>query len=88
VNSSEVPAEIVDREKSIYAKETAGKPAEIAEKIVNGKLAKYYESVCLVNQPFIKDPDVTVDKLTKELIAKLGENIVIRRFSRIELGQL
>ena len=88
VNADEVPAEIVDREKSIYAKETEGKPAEIADKIVNGKLAKYYEGVCLVNQPFIKDPDTTVDKLTKELIAKLGENIVIRRFTRIELGQL
>jgi elongation factor Ts len=64
-----------------------GKPAEIIEKIVDGKLAKFYENVCLVNQPFVKDPDTTIAKLTTDVIAKLGENIVIRRFVRFELGQ-
>jgi elongation factor Ts len=88
LNAEAVPAEVVEQEKAIYRKEVEGKPAEIIGKIVDGKLAKYYEGVCLVNQPFIKDPDTTIDKLTKEVIAKLGENIVIRRFVRYELGQL
>jgi elongation factor Ts len=81
-----VPVEVVEREKQIYRKEVEGKPAEIIDKIVEGKLAKYYEQVCLVNQPFVKDPELTVGKLTTNLIAKLGENIVIRRYSRMELG--
>jgi elongation factor Ts len=88
LNPEAVPAEVVEREKAIYRKEVEGKPAEIIEKIVDGKLAKYYEQVCLVNQPFVKDPDVTVGKLTTDLVAKLGENIVIRRFERMELGAL
>ncbi len=83
-----VPAEIVERERAIYAKEVTGKPAEIQDKIIDGKLAKFYESFTLTKQPFIKDPDVTIEKLTKELIVKLGENIVIRRYVRYELGQL
>lgn len=88
LNPEAVPAEVVKNEREIYANDTAGKPAEVAEKIVEGKLAKYYQGVCLVKQPFIKDPDKTIEQLTTELIAKLGENIVIRRFNRIELGQL
>lgn len=88
LDAASVPAEIIERERGIYAKEVEGKPAEILEKIVEGKLAKFYENVCLVNQPFIKEPEVTIDKLTKAAIAKLGENIVIRRFVRYELGQL
>lgn len=86
LNPEAVPAEVVEREKDIYRNEVEGKPAEIIEKIVDGKLAKFYEQVCLVNQPFVKDPDVTVGKLTTDLIAKLGENIVIRRYERMELG--
>lgn len=86
LNPEAVPAEVVEREKGIYRKEAEGKPEAVAEKIVEGKLAKYYEQVCLVNQPFVKDPDVTIGKLTTNLVAKLGENIVIRRFERMELG--
>ena len=86
LSAEAVPAEVVEQERSIYRKEVAGKPETIVEKIVEGKLAKYYESVCLLQQPFIKDPDVTVAKLTTNLVAKLGENIVIRRYSRFELG--
>jgi len=86
LNAEAVPAEVVESEKAIYRKEVEGKPAEIIEKIVDGKLNKYFEQICLVNQPFIKDPDVTVGKLTTDLIAKLGENIVIRRYERMELG--
>ena len=86
LNVEAVPADVIESEKSIYRAEVAGKPAEIVEKIIDGKLAKYYEQVCLVNQPFVKDPDVTVGKLTTDLVAKLGENIVIRRYQRMELG--
>ncbi|HEY2004518.1 MAG TPA: translation elongation factor Ts [Candidatus Saccharimonadia bacterium] len=82
----DVPSEVVEREKAIYSKEAEGKPSAVAEKIVDGKLAKYYEQACLLNQPFVKDPDVSVSKLTTSLVAKLGENIVIRRFERMELG--
>jgi elongation factor Ts len=88
LNPDQVPAEVIEREKAIYRKEVEGKPAEIIEKIVDGKLAKYYEQFCLLNQPFVKDPDLTVGKLTTNLVAKLGENIVIRRFDRMELGSL
>lgn len=84
----DVPAEAIESEKRVYAKDTEGKPAEVAAKIVDGKLAKYYESVCLIKQPFIKDPDKSIETLTKELIGKLGENIVIRNFTRMELGAL
>jgi elongation factor Ts len=82
----DVPAEVVEREQGIYRKEAAGKPEAVQDKIVEGKLAKYFEQVCLLNQPFVKDPDVSVGKLTTTLVAKLGENIVIRRFVRLELG--
>ena len=82
----DVPAEVVEKERAVYRKEVEGKPAEIIEKIVDGKLNKFYEQVCLLNQPFVKDPDVSVGKLTTGLVAKLGENIVIRRFERLELG--
>ncbi len=81
------PAEL-KKEKTTVEKEVAasGKPAEFATKMVEGKMAKWYEQVCLLNQPFIKDDSKTIDQLTKELIGKLGENIVIARFSRLELG--
>lgn len=86
LNPEAVPAEVVEQEKAIYRKEVEGKPAEIIEKIVDGKLAKFYEQTCLTNQQFIKDPDVSIAKLTTSLVAKLGENIVIRRYERLELG--
>jgi elongation factor Ts len=86
LNSGSVPAEVVAQESAIYRKEAEGKPAEVVEKIVQGKLDKFYATVCLVNQPFVKDPDISIAKLTTQLVAKLGENIVIRRFERLELG--
>ncbi len=84
----EVPAEVVDKEKDVYAGEVAGqnKPAEVLEKIVSGKLDKFYSQVCLTKQAFIKDPDQSIEQLTTALIAKVGENVVIRRYTRIELG--
>jgi elongation factor Ts len=88
VNPEDVPADVVERERAIYANDTAGKPDDIAEKMITGRLEKFYEQACLVRQPFIKDPDKSVDQLVKEVIAKTGENIVVRQFKRVELGQV
>ena len=78
-----------DREMEIYREQaqSQGKPENIVEKIATGKLEKYYSEICLLEQPFVKDPDKTVQTLLTELIAKLGENISIRRFIRYQLGQ-
>lgn len=87
-NEDSVDKKALEKETELIKKEVAksGKPAEFADKIVEGKLKKWYEEVCLYNQPFVKNPDKTIEELTKEIIGKLGENIVIRRFSRLELG--
>lgn len=88
ISREEVPAEVVEKEKQIEldkAKEE-GKPAEIAEKIVAGKMDKYFAQVCLLEQPFIKDQDKTVGDLLNEKLASIGEKIEIRRFARFELG--
>jgi len=89
VEREHVPAEAVDREKQIYvaqAKET-GKPDHILEKIAEGKMGKWYEQVCLMEQTFVKDPDKTIKDLAAELTAKVGEKIVVRRFERFQLGE-
>ncbi len=88
LNAEAVPATELKKEREVIEKEVvaSGKPKEFAEKIVEGKLAKWYEEVCLSNQKFIKDDSKTIEQLTKELIGKLGENIVIARFVRFELG--
>lgn len=86
LNPESVPESVVAKEREIYAAEVAGKPDNIIEKIVDGKLAKYYETVCLTKQVFVKDPDKTIEQLITEAIAKLGENIVVRQYQRIELG--
>ncbi|MDQ5943871.1 MAG: elongation factor Ts [Patescibacteria group bacterium] len=93
-NPSYVDVDGVDKkelakETDIIKKEVAssGKPAEFADKIIEGKLQKWYQEVCLYNQPFVKNPDKTIEDITKEIIGKLGENIVIRKFSRLELGE-
>ena len=79
---------IEEKIKDLIKEEVAasGKPAEHAEKIVEGKLSKWYEEVCLLNQPFVKDPNQTIEQLRQALVAKLGENIVINRFTRLEVG--
>ena len=86
LNPESVPETVISKEREIYAAEVGDKPAEILGKIVDGKLTKYYETVCLTKQPFIKDPDKKIEDITTEVAAKLGENIVIRQFSRVELG--
>lgn len=88
VRSEEIPADVLEREKEIYraqAKEE-GKPEKIWDKIIEGKLKKYYEDVCLMDQRFVKNNDLTVAMAVNNLIAKTGENIVIRRFARFQLG--
>lgn len=89
VRREEVPAEAVEKERQIFlvqAKES-GKPQNVIEKMVEGKIEKYYKDVCLVEQPFVKDSSMTIDKLVVDNIAKLGENITIRRFSRFKVGE-
>lgn len=88
VSRDQVPAEMVAKEKEIYAGEMAGqsKPQEVMEKIIEGKLNKFFGEICLLEQAFIKDEDKTVDQFIKEKIATLGENIQVRRFSRLNLG--
>ncbi|MFH1079418.1 MAG: translation elongation factor Ts [Pseudomonadota bacterium] len=88
VRADEIPPEALEREKSIYREQLAAekKPEKIWDKIIEGKLKKYYEDVCLVDQKFIKNTDITVATLISNMIAKTGENIVIRRFVRFQLG--
>ena len=88
VRREDVDQETTDREMVIDREQaqSQGKPENIIEKIATGKLEKYYSEICLLEQPFVKDPDKTVQNLLTELIAKLGENISIRRFSRFKVG--
>lgn len=84
----DIPAEIIDKEKEIYRAQAAesGKPEHIAEKITEGKLSKFIKDNCLINQPYVRDPDITVADLLNELIAKIGENITVKRFVRFQVG--
>jgi len=86
VRREEVPADIVEREKGIAAAAVENKPAHIVEKIVEGKMEKVYQEMVLLEQPFVKNPDVSINEMLKEQIAKLGENIVVRRFARFQIG--
>ena len=84
-----IPADVIESEKAILGQQddVQGKPEQIIEKIVAGRIDKFFAEVCLVEQAYIKDNDKTVDEIVKEAIAKLGENIVINRFSLFVLGQ-
>lgn len=88
VRADEIPPEALEREKAIYREQLTAekKPEKIWDKIIEGKLKKYYEDVCLVDQKFIKNTDITVGTLISNMIAKTGENIVIRRIARFQLG--
>lgn len=89
IRRENVPPEVLAREREIYGAQAleAGKPAKIVDKIVEGKLEKFYGEVCLLEQPFVKDPDLTVQDLLNGLIGKLGEKVEIRRFSRFQVGE-
>ncbi len=89
VRPDEIKEDVLNREKEIYRSQLReeGKPEKIWDKIIEGKLKKYYEDVCLTEQKFIKNTDITVGTLVSNMIAKTGENIVIRRFARFQLGE-
>jgi len=84
----DIPADALEREKEIYRSQALQekKPEKIWEKIIEGKLKKYYEDVCLLEQKFVKNTDITIDALVNDMMAKTGENIIVRRFARFQLG--
>ena len=88
IRREDVTAEDLAREKDVYRAQAAatGKPAPVIEKIVDGKMAKYYEEFCLLEQPFIKDQAVSIKELIAQKVGKLGENITVRRFARFKVG--
>jgi elongation factor Ts len=89
VRREEVDADLLERERAIYRDQAAatGKPANVIEKIVEGKLEKFFAESCLLEQPFVKNPDQTIGQLVQDKVAKIGENIQVRRFSRFKLGE-
>lgn len=89
VRREDVSAEVIEKEKEILAAQAAneGKPEKIIQKMVEGRIEKFFKEVCLLEQPFIKNPDITVSQMITESISKIGENISVRRFDRYELGE-
>ncbi|MDR1604354.1 MAG: translation elongation factor Ts [Gracilibacteraceae bacterium] len=89
INASEVPAEVLEHEREIVRAQTLneGKPAAIAEKMIEGRMSKFFQEVCLMEQPFVKEPDKAVKDILLDKISKVGEKISIRRFARFELGE-
>jgi elongation factor Ts len=89
LSREEVPQEVLDREKDIYRAQVTNKPPQVVEKIVEGKLEKFFSDTCLLDQIFVKDPDQKkkIKDVVTEKVAKLGENIVLRRFARFQLGE-
>jgi len=83
----EVPANVLEREKEIYKEQVKGKPENIIDKIIEGKLDKFYKEICLTEQIFVKDDKKTITDVINDAIAKLGENMVIRRFVRYQVGE-
>ena len=90
ISPEELSSEIVEREKEIYSDQAlqSGKPEKVVEKIVEGKLKKFFSEACLLNQAYVKNPDITIQDLLDELKAKTGENIIIKRFTRFKLGEV
>jgi len=87
VSRADVPGNLIEAEREIYKAQVKGKPENVSEKIVDGKLDKFYSTVCLLEQAFIKNPDQTIKELLNAKVAELGENIVIRRFTRYLVGE-
>lgn len=88
IDEKGIPSAIIEKEKDIYATQAkeSGKPDKIIDKIVEGKLKKFFSEVCLLEQPFVKNPDISIQDLLNEMVAKTGENILIKRFVRFQLG--
>lgn len=89
ISREEVPAELAEREKAIFTQQAidSGKPANIAEKIVVGRMDKFFAENCLLEQKFVKNPDISIQDLLNELVAKMGENISIKRYARFQVGE-
>jgi elongation factor Ts len=89
IQPEDIPDEIIQKEKEIYRAQALelGKPENIVDKIAEGKLKKFIKDSCLLNQPYVRDPEITVGDLLNDLIAKIGENINIKRFVRFQLGE-
>ena len=90
VRKEDVTPDAYEKEKDIYRAQAAvsGKPANVVEKIVEGKMAKFYEEVCLMDQPFVKEPGISIHQLIASKVGKLGENISVRRFARFKVGDM
>lgn len=86
VSREDVPADLIAQEREIAEAQVEGKPEHVVQKIVEGKLEKVYQQVALLEQPFVKNPDQTIQDVLKEAIAKMGENMVVRRFARFQIG--
>lgn len=88
IQREDIPQEVIEKEKEIYKSQIKGnKPPQVVEKIVEGKLEKFFEEMCLLDQPFIKEPEKKIKDLITEKVAKFGENIMVRRFVRFQVGQ-
>jgi elongation factor Ts len=89
IRPEDIPPEVIAKEREIYRAQALelGKPAQVTEKIVDGKLKKFLQDSCLLQQPYVRDPDISVQDLLNELIAKIGENITIKRFVRFQVGE-
>jgi elongation factor Ts len=89
LSQDEVPSDFIEKEKAILTAQALneGKPEKIVEKMVEGRIKKYYQEICLLDQPFVKDPDKTIQDMVNEKISKIGENIKIRRFARFQMGE-
>ena len=83
----EVPADVIEREKAIYREQAKGKPDNVIEKMLDGKLNKFFQETCLMEQAFVKDPDRTIEQLRTDLVGVIGENVDVRRFTRFQLGE-
>ncbi|MFU2157643.1 MULTISPECIES: translation elongation factor Ts [Caldisericum] len=89
ISREDVPAEVIEKEKEIYRKqlEEEGKPANVIERIIEGKIETFYKERCLLEQPYLRDENLTIEQLIKEHISKFGENITVRRFARFKVGE-
>ncbi len=87
IQSEDVPAETIEQEKEVVKSEFSGKPAQVIEKIAKGRLEKFYTQTCLMEQPFVKEEDITVREHIASYAAKLGENVKVKRFVRFQLGE-
>jgi elongation factor Ts len=86
ISVNDVPEEVIEKEKEIYKEQAKDKPEDVVNKMLEGKIAKYYEEACLLEQPFAKNSDLRIKDLISQAVAKLGENVQIRRFARFVLG--